>query len=183
MSIQYCTVHNTWLILWMFDCIRELTPRRPYVMGNTNRKLSPERPKTRAKPIPSIQKFPNKRICYVCGNERSSRVLRLGPDQFICSRRNCKRLKYSLEISLSRHPVIQINHHEDEIRSIRIIGTGQDHKRPRQDVKKNVWRPPTISIADQKLLNRYPGQTFGRSELMGDSKYCRPAIDPNNKSM
>ena len=150
------------------------------IMGSANAKPSRQKQKTRTKPDSVVQISSDRPRCYVCGCERSPRVFTSGPDQFICSGRNCSRIKSGLEHSLSRQPIIQINHYEDDITTVRIIQPGQNAKLWRNVTTRNVCQPSEKPLAVPKSTNEYVGQslTVGRSELMGDSKHRRSAIEP-----
>ena len=151
------------------------------IMGSTNAKPSRQRHRARTKPTSVTQASPQYHSCYVCGRNRSSRAFRLGPDQFICSGSNCGRIKYALEHALSRQPIIHIHHYEGDSSSKHIIEPKLKRNSQRQgnDAARNVWQPTKNTLINQTPPTESLVQslTVGRSELVGDWKHRRSAIE------
>jgi len=112
--------------------------------------------------------------CSLCARRRSSRRVFLGPDdildQFICSRRDCRRFKGLLEALLGSHPVVQINHYHCDVPSdrpdtrVETPRLSRHHSTPIEDPNLRVRR------GSETLLAELPGESSlaGRAELSGN---------------
>ena len=163
--------------------LRNRTTPFHITMGSTNTKPIRHERRTQIRPRQVVHNSRQDNTCYICDSPRSSRLFRLGPDQFICSGTRCGRIKYALEQSLNCQPVILVNCHKDDD-SYR----GQSNRTPRSTTsargvnagRRISWRP-TLNIINPRPPQNHmqPSRVIGRSELMGDSRQRRSAIQPH----
>ena len=114
--------------------------------------------------------------CSLCARRRSSRRVFLGPDdildQFICSRRDCRRFKDLLGRLLTSHPVVQINHYYGDRPSdhsdaqVETPRFNSHHSTPIEDLR--------VRRDSENLLAELPGECSlaGRAELSGNRIQC-----------